>query len=188
MAHKQTQTEWEEEMSKKILTFVRHELYLDLRFMEPALSAFAYRRADGLLTLASNGVCLFFSEEPTLRIFEKNSRFLNRVYLHSALHCLFRHLWQTGGRNLSLFYLACDIAVEFTIDSLEKESVKRALSWLRLDVYSSFRRHCIPFSSNLQPRKNRSVKKGILYGRSQVLAKRKRNADAMCDRSKEKLG
>ena len=72
MAHKQTQTEWEEEMSKKILTFVRHELYLDLRFMEPALSAFAYRRADGLLTLASNGVCLFFSEEPTLRIFEKN--------------------------------------------------------------------------------------------------------------------
>lgn len=139
MAHKQTQTEWEEEMSKKILTFVRHELYLDLRFMEPALSAFAYRRADGLLTLASNGVCLFFSVEPTLRIFEKNSRFLNRAYLHSALHCLFRHLWQTGGRNLSLFYLACDIAVEFTIDTLEKESVKRALSWLRLDVYNSLK-------------------------------------------------
>ena len=37
--HVQTQGEWEEEMSGKILSFLQNELYLDLRFLKPALSA-----------------------------------------------------------------------------------------------------------------------------------------------------
>ncbi len=35
--HKQTQSEWEAEMSKKVLEFVRSELYMDLRFLDIAL-------------------------------------------------------------------------------------------------------------------------------------------------------
>ena len=36
MAHKVTQSEWEDEVSQKILRFVNDELYLDMRFMDMA--------------------------------------------------------------------------------------------------------------------------------------------------------
>ena len=32
--HVQTQGEWEEEISQKILNFIRDEIYLDLRYLE----------------------------------------------------------------------------------------------------------------------------------------------------------
>ena len=35
MGHVQTQEEWEAEMSEKILSYVRDELYLELRFRRP---------------------------------------------------------------------------------------------------------------------------------------------------------
>ena len=40
--HKQTQSEWEAEMSKKVLEFVRSELYMDLRFLDIALRLTAH--------------------------------------------------------------------------------------------------------------------------------------------------
>ena len=33
MAHIKTQTEWETEMSEKILEYTRNEIYLELRFL-----------------------------------------------------------------------------------------------------------------------------------------------------------
>ena len=81
MARVQTHAEWEEEMAGKILRLIRHELYLDLRFLEPALSAFAYRREEGLPALATDGATLFFSPEPLLRIFKGNAFFLGRASL-----------------------------------------------------------------------------------------------------------
>ena len=38
MAHIQTESEWQEEMSAKIVEFVRHELYMELRYLKLALS------------------------------------------------------------------------------------------------------------------------------------------------------
>lgn len=130
-----TQTEWEEEMSVKILRFIHNELYLELRFMERALSALQYRRIDGLYTFATDGIFLYYSLEPTLRIFQNNTLFLDRAYLHSVLHCLFRQLWMRGNRESRLWNLACDISVEYTIDSLGKSCTKRIQSWLRLRTY-----------------------------------------------------
>lgn len=135
MSHIQTQQEWEEEMSQKILRFVRNELYLELRFMEIALSALKFRGVDGLSALATDGTYLYYSTEPILRIFQKNSAFLDRAYLHSVLHCIFRHLWIFGSREKRVWSLACDIAVEYTIDKMDKSCTKRALSWLRQDTY-----------------------------------------------------
>ena len=34
-----TQTEWEQYMAEKILRLIRHELYMDFRYMDVALSA-----------------------------------------------------------------------------------------------------------------------------------------------------
>lgn len=135
MPHIQTQTEWEEEMSVKILNFVRNEIYFDLRFMEHALSALEYKRVDGLSALATDGIYLYYGNEPVHRIFQKNAAFLDRAYLHATLHCIFRHLWLKGNRDQKFWNLACDIAVEYTIDGMDKPCTKRILSWLRKNTY-----------------------------------------------------
>ncbi len=140
MPHIQTQTEWEEEMSAKILEFVRHELYLEFRYMEPALSALKYHRADGLLTFATDGIYLYYSTEPVFRIFKKNAPFLDRVYLHTVFHCIFRHLWLRGNREPRLWDIACDIAAEYTIDSLDKACTKRILGYLRRSTYDTLKK------------------------------------------------
>lgn len=133
--HIQTQTEWEEEMAVKILGFVRDELYLDLRFLGVALSALEPKADSQLTTIATDGATLFFSSEQLIRVFRSNDRYLNRLYLHTVFHCLFFHLWIGGGREQRLWNLACDIAVEYVIDRMNKSSTRRMLGWIRQKTY-----------------------------------------------------
>jgi len=133
--HLQTQEEWEEEMSHKILRFVHDALYVELPFLGIALSALEPERDARLTTLATDGSRLSFSSGQLLRVFQDNPNYLNRLYLHTVLHCLFSHLWIGGGRNRYIWGIACDIAVECTIDSMEKDCTKRIIGWLRQKTY-----------------------------------------------------
>lgn len=135
----QTQAEWEEEMSVKIISFLQQELYLDLRFLKLALSALQPKADDRLHTFATDGAYLYYSKEQLLRVFQSNSRFLERAYLHSILHCIFSHLWIAGNRDRRLWNLACDIVTEYTIDEMDKPSTRRILSWSRQQVYGRLR-------------------------------------------------
>ena len=136
MAHRKTQTEWETEMSEKILEHTRNEIYLELRFLEIALSQLV-PKADGTVqTFATDGAYLCFSSEQVLRVFRQNAFFLNRVYLHTVLHCLFSHLWIGGAIRRGLWQLACDIAVEYVIDGMDKQCTRRILSFTRKELYA----------------------------------------------------
>lgn len=140
MQHVQTQEEWEVEMSVKVIEFIQGELYLDLRFLNVALSGLNPQHDKSIKTYATDGDKLFFSTEQILRVFENNSKFLNRLYLHTILHCVFSHLWimpgnNTGGMYRRMWHLASDIAVEYVIDGLNKPSTRRILSGLRQNTY-----------------------------------------------------
>lgn len=135
----QTQTEWEEEMSCKILKFVHDELYLEFRFLGIALSALSPKPDKRLTTFATDGSILSFQTEQVLRVFEKNPGYLDRLYLHTVFHCIFSHLWIGGKRDRFRWGIACDIAVEYTIDSLDKNCTKRILGWLRQKTYEELR-------------------------------------------------
>lgn len=139
MAHVQTQEEWEAEMSEKILSYVRDELYLELRFMDIALSALTPKADVSIQTFATDGTMLFYSTEQVMRVFEQNALFLDRAYLHTVLHCIFSHLWIAGDRNRRLWNLACDIAVEYTIDGMGKNCTRRILSWTRQKLYEELK-------------------------------------------------
>lgn len=145
--HKLTQTEWEQGICEKILSLIRSELYLDLRYLDVALSALRFQPKDSIRTLATDGVCLYYSREQLLRLYPRNPLFLNRAYLHSVLHCIFRHLWLRGQREQVIWNLACDICVEHTIDSLEKASIKRILSRIRIDYYEHLKAARIPVTA-----------------------------------------
>ncbi len=135
MAHKITQAEWEEEMSGKILGFTRNELYMELRFMDVALSGLVWKSDSSIGTLATDGEFLYYSFSQLSRVFKSNSRFLNRLYLHSILHCIYGHLWLCGSRSRILWDIACDIITEYTIDGLGKPALERPLSFTRQQVY-----------------------------------------------------
>lgn len=136
----QTQTEWEEEMSYKLLRFVRDELYMELRFMGIALSALSPKPDGRVSTFATDGTTLFFKAEQLLRVFRKNPAYLDRLYLHTVLHCIFSHLWLAGKRDPFLWGIACDIAVEYTIDSMDKSCTKRIIGWVRQKTYESLQK------------------------------------------------
>lgn len=142
-----TQTEWENEMCLKILELVKNELYIDFRYLDLALSALTLTPNETLRSTATDGISLFFPPEQILRVFRSNPLFLNRAVLHSVFHCIFRHLWIRGNRDESLWNLACDITVEWIIDSFEKKSVNRALSGIRTNIYNDFRQYNIPVTA-----------------------------------------
>lgn len=130
-----SQTAWEQRMSVKILDFIKEEVAAELRFLRIALYRFMPKEDKRLATLATDGENIYYSSLHLLPLFQKNSRYLDRVYLHSVLHCLFSHLWIRGKRNAYLWGIACDIAVEYTIDHMDKECTRRILSLLREQVY-----------------------------------------------------
>lgn len=119
----------------KIFSLVRDELYLDFRYLDRALASLPPREMSTLTVQATDGAFLFYSCDQILRIFRTNPVFLNRAVLHSVFHCIFRHLWLRNHRDILLWNLACDITVEYIIDSLEKKSVRRILSGIRTSLY-----------------------------------------------------
>ena len=133
----QTQEEWEEEMAQKILRYTHDELFLSFRFLGIALSALEPREDKRIITLATDGSVLYFSKEQLIRVFKKNAAYLNRLYLHTILHCMFSHLWIGGKRERFLWGIACDIAVEYTIDHIDQKCTKRIIGWIRQRTYEA---------------------------------------------------
>lgn len=134
-------------MCVRILELTRNELYLDFRYLDMALSTLIFTPREELKSFATDGISLYFSPEQILRVFKNNPLFLDRAYLHSVLHCIFRHLWMRGRREPVLWNLATDIAVEHTIDSFDKKTTKRALSLTRSRYYSHLEEKKIPVTA-----------------------------------------
>lgn len=129
--HVQTDSEWQEEMSQKIIDEIQCELYLDMPFMKIALSTLLPKANEQLYSMATDGTYIYYNPVRLIDIFKKNGMYLNRAYLHSVLHCLFFHLWTRGERDEFLWNTACDIMVEYTIDTMEKKSTRRILCYIK---------------------------------------------------------
>ena len=132
----QSQAEWEESMARRILDVTRSGLYLHLRFLSPALAALPWQAAEAGTALYTEGTRLHFLPQRVIALYRQNPRYLSRAYLHTLLHCIFRHLWLRGSRDTALWNLASDIAAEYVIDHLGIEAFTRPLSWTRQKLYT----------------------------------------------------
>lgn len=140
--HIETQAEWESAMAKKVFAAIRGELYLALPYMNAALCALTPAEQDTLTAFATDGARLCFAPGWLLGLYRKNHAYLPRAYLHSVLHCVFRHLWLRGSRDPALWGLACDIAVEHTLDRLGVPALARPVGWLRSETYRKLAGQC----------------------------------------------
>ena len=105
-----------EEIGHKILVLTRNELYMKMRFMDVALSAFYYVQDFSVDLLATDGETMYFNEQMLGGEYRQHRIEVNRAYLHLVLHCIFRHVFRRNGREELVWNLAADIAVESVID------------------------------------------------------------------------
>ena len=86
----ETHEEWQARMGGEVLAVVRSGLYLDFRFLDQALSAPTPTADERCGVLATDGTILCYQPSALLRLYQKNPKYLNRLYLHTVFHCIFR--------------------------------------------------------------------------------------------------
>ena len=129
-------------MARRVMEQLRGELYLDQRYLTAALGALPAAPQESGGSFATDGGALYYPTAWLLDTYRRNRRYLPRAYLHSLFHCIFRHLWLRDRRDPDLWGLACDIAVEATLDTLNTPATKRPVGWVRQQCYTQLREKC----------------------------------------------
>ena len=128
-----------DEIGNKILIFSRNELYLHMRFLDVALSGFEYVRNDMIMNIGTDGWNLYYNIRDLGGTYKRSRIEVNRMYLHTVLHCIFRHMVKRDGRDPLLWNLATDIVVESVIDEWKLRCIRKSMSWLRKETYVRLR-------------------------------------------------
>ena len=131
----QSLTEKLNQVGQQILRISRNELYLKMRYLDVALSSYYFVMDDGIETIGTDGLAIYFQPQYIGGLFREDRVGMNRCYLHMVIHGIFRHMIRRRGRDKLLYDLACDIAAESMIDKLTYRCVLRSRSWLRRDIY-----------------------------------------------------
>ena len=131
-----------EAICQDILTGARNQLYLNMRFLDSALAALPFVGEMGIHPVGTDGNVLYYQPEELMELFKKGTEKVNRVYLHSLLHCIFLHVFperdSEGNPAVDVQYwnLACDIAVENMIDGLYLKCVHQPASMVKRQALS----------------------------------------------------
>ena len=105
-----------DKLANDILNLSRNKLLVNLRFMDLALSYHRREAYEG--TLATDGKMILYDPKFILRTYKNSQEEMVRLYLHMILHCVFQHPFVGPGIDERLWDLACDIAVESTINDM----------------------------------------------------------------------
>ena len=125
----------------EILRNARNELYLNLRFMDTALSALLFSPDTQRRGVATDGFCLRFQPEDLVLLYRRGRVYVNRIYLHMVLHCILHHVTRRKGRDKTLWNISCDIAVESIIDHWHLKCIHMVQTRLRKDIYGQLERN-----------------------------------------------
>ena len=128
-------------LAKDVLSIARNTLVINLRFMDKAISMLDMHESFLLKEAAVNGKDIVYNPIYILKSFSKERECVPRMYLHMILHCVYQHFWIGAGADKDHWDLACDIAVEKTINDLDLDSVRTANSELQLAEIDSFKQN-----------------------------------------------
>lgn len=123
------------ELCTRILGSARNELYLNMHYLDIALSSLGFQADWGRKGAACDGFLIYYGPDFLLERYQKSRVLVNRLYLHMVFHCLFGHLDGRGNRDKTLWDLACDIAMESVIDGLYQKCLRVPPSMMRRETY-----------------------------------------------------
>ncbi len=130
------------EIGLDILRSAQSELYLNLPYLDAALCSLRFAPGEEVTAfVAADGETLYYSGSYLADRFLRSRTYVNRIYLHTILHCLLRHIAKKRGRDGALWDLACDVAVESVLDGLDYPCLSaRSAPPLRQKTYGEMRR------------------------------------------------
>ena len=124
----------------KILRSAQSQLYMALPYMDNALCALAFAPGEEkTMFLATDGEVLWYNGNYLADRFLRGGNEMNRIYLHTILHCLLRHIAKKQGRDGVVWDLSCDIVVESVLDSLTYSCLTAPIKPLRHKIYGELR-------------------------------------------------
>ncbi len=125
------QTKKRSRFAKDVLRLSRNQLLVNLRFLDASMSRLKPVETEAIL-FGTDGRVLAYDPRYVLRGYKSDRALPVRNYLHAVLHCVYRHNFIHTLSDQTLWNLACDIAVEYSITQLglnatEAERQKRQL-------------------------------------------------------------
>ncbi len=109
-------------LAHEIITISRNSLLVNFRFLDLAISQFSYAEYEG--TIATDGRLFLYDVSHILKIYKQEQSLPVRAFLHMVFHCVFRHMYLSAEVDRECWDLACDIAVESLIGSMDVSTVK----------------------------------------------------------------
>lgn len=119
----------------RILNQAKIELSLSMRYLSRALDKLSFQMDFNTRRIGTEGEKLHFHPEFVFQLYVESPQKLYRLYMHSLLHCLFRHMFKTEGREETLWNLATDIHVEYVLDSIDVPLLLRPAYPFREDYF-----------------------------------------------------
>ena len=123
------------DLGSRILNQSRYELSLCMRHLARALDRLPYEMDFNTQRMGTEGERIHFHPEFIFQLFMESPQKLNRLYMHSLLHCLFRHMFKNEDKKEELWNMACDIHVEYVLDSLDVDLLKRPAGEYRENTF-----------------------------------------------------
>ena len=103
----------------RILNQSKIELSLSMRYLSRALDKLSFQMDFNTRRIGTEGEKIHFHPEFIFQLYVESPQKLYRLYMHSLLHCLFRHMFKTEDKEEELWNLATDIHVEYVLDSMD---------------------------------------------------------------------
>ena len=129
-----------ENICRKILESSRNALYINMRYLDVALSSLAWEITTDIPRIGTDGLKIAYEPHYLADLYRENPMLVNRVYLHMVFHCIFRHLFRPCPEDRDLWNLSCDMAVEALIDGMHHRSIRMGVHPFRRAVYDELRK------------------------------------------------
>lgn len=130
-----------EKIAAEILQMSKNKLLVNMRFMDMPLNQFRISPKPELTSsAASDGDVYIYNPVHILSAYMRDENLPTRNFLHTVLHCVFKHFFVNTLVNQEMWNLACDIAVESAINDLELNflNIKKARQQVQFfDLFKS---------------------------------------------------
>lgn len=113
-----------DKLARDVLSLSANTLLVNLRFMDEALSRLTPAAREG--SLSTDGEHLFYDARFVLKRYMTEKELPVRDYLHTVLHCVFRHNFEADPLEQKYWNLACDMAVENVVCELNVKAAAAA--------------------------------------------------------------
>lgn len=108
-----------EKVAMQIIVMSRNKLLINLRFFDMALSHFEFKADPEFTTCtATDGWAYVYDPKHIITAYKMEENLPTRNFLHSVLHCIFKHMFINPAINRDIWDVACDIATESVINDL----------------------------------------------------------------------